>query len=188
MSQEISQVKSSLSTFVDQALKQTPEGYFSSEFDPDWRSACEVKQEAQQTLWKPCENLNPLDFSGMSKAAEAAIHPDIQAYYGAFWSGNLQAKSVEGPVTLIQLWNSEDFDRLIENLVGHLFSQIRAKRSFTVFFANTDLDSELFLSIDNASGMILLEEPEKAPIKVVESNLATFLDRLEPDLTEPKIY
>ena len=91
----MNQVKSSLSTFVDQALKQTPEGYFSSGFDPNWRSACEVKQEAQQTLWKPCENLNPLDFSGMSNAAEAAIHPDVQAYYGAFWSGNLQAKSAE---------------------------------------------------------------------------------------------
>jgi SecY interacting protein Syd len=100
----------------------------------------------------------------------------------------LETKSQEGPLSLIQLWNQSDFDRLIENLIGHLMAKQQARQPFTVFFATTDPDSELFLSVDNDTGKVLLEEPGKPPIREVESDLACFLDRLEAVTNSPGIY
>lgn len=129
-----------------------------------------------------------MSFQGLSNALEIAIHPDIQAYYGSFWCGSIEAESEEGHVSLIQLWNPDDFDRLIQNLIGHALMKRRSKQPFTVFIANTEADSELFLSIDNDSGAILLEEPGKPPLRQVEDNLVAFLNRLTPVLQPPDIY
>ncbi|HIG39966.1 MAG: SecY-interacting protein Syd [bacterium] len=159
--------------------------YFTNDFDPDWRSECEISTVGDSTHWKPSLQSSSLNFSGLANAAEADIHPDIQAYYGSYWSGGLKLKSREGPVDLIQLWNSADFDRLIENLVGHLFMKQRAKQSFTVFFATTEPDSELFLSIDNESGKILLEEPGQTPIRELDTDITSFLNRLEAEPISP---
>ena len=106
----------------------------------------------------------------------------------SFLAGTLESTSQEGHVSLIQLWNADDFDRLIGNLIGHLMTKQRLKQPFTVFFANTEHDSELFLSIDNESGQVLLEEPAKAPLRIVEQDLVTFLKRLTPVTTEARIY
>ena len=91
-------------------------------------------------------------------------------------------------MSLIQLWNKNDFERLIENLLGHAIEKKRSKHQLTIFFANTERDSELFLSIENSTGHVLLEEPGKAPLRKVEKNLATFLNRLTPSPLPPHIY
>ncbi|MBD3646949.1 MAG: SecY-interacting protein Syd, partial [Pseudomonadales bacterium] len=130
----------------------------------------------------------PVDFRGLENALEEPVHPDIIAYYSSFWSGTIEAKAREGHVSLIQLWNPEDFDRLIENFIGHLLAKRRIKRPFTAFFATTDPDSEYFLSIDNESGKVLLEEPGKPPVREIEDDIATFLGRLEPVDMPPRIY
>ena len=177
-----------LESFVARAVKHQPSNCFNQPFDEEWRSQCEFKQEADQTFWRPVPQTEPLDFSGLANAAEAPIHPDIQTYYSQYWAGTLLGKTEEGEVSLIQVWNPDDFTRLLENLVGHLFHKILAKQAFTVFFANTEEDSELFLSIDNSTGAILLEEPGRPPIREVAPNLADFLNRIEPDIREASIY
>jgi len=77
---------------------------------------------------------------------------------------------------------------LIENLIGHLMAKQKAKLPFTLFFATTDPDSEFFLSIENSTGKILLEEPGQPPIKEVDPDLLTFLKRVSPVNTVPEIY
>ncbi len=119
-----------------------------------------------------------MDFRGLANALECPIHPDICTYYGSYWSGSIEAESSEGHVSLIQLWNPEDFDRLIENLIGHALMKQKSRHPFTVFFATTEADSELFLSVENQTGRVFLEEPGKAPLRCVDEDLATFLDRL----------
>lgn len=177
-----------LAAFIERTLTLTDNGYLTAPFDPDWRSDCELHQADDLTCWHPVPQLTPVDFSGLANAVEADIHPDIQAFYGSFWSGTLEADSEEGQVSLIQLWNPYDFERLIANLVGHALMKIRAGLPYTVFFANTDPDSELFLSIDNTSGAVLLEEPGKPPLREVETDVQTFLNRLTPALRQPDIY
>lgn len=184
-----SSVRKALEVFIDRALDLTSDGYFRGDFEPDWRSECELEAlEGEQVLWRPVLQRQPVDFSGLENALELSIHPDIAAYYGSFWSDTLEATTDEGHVSLIQLWNPEDFDRLIENLIGHAMAKQRIKEPFTVFFATTAPDSELFLSIDNQSGKVLLEEPGKAPLREVEKDVTTFLSRLKPVNRPPRIY
>ena len=177
-----------LADFIERTLELIESRLLSSTFDPDWRSDCELQQTVGRTFWRPMTQLPRVNFSGLANAVEAPIHQDIENYYGSYWSGTLEAESQEGRVSLIQLWNPEDFERLIANLVGHALNKMRAKHPYTVFFANTDPDSELFLSIDNDSGVVLLEEPGKPPIREVESDISTFLTRLEPKIRQPELY
>ena len=181
-------VTQSLQRFAARALAQSDTGYFVGQHDPAWPSPCEIGHNDGFCQWRPVPQETPVSFAGIANALDYRIHEDIRAYYNSFWSGNFEAQSTEGPVSLIQLWNREDFDRLNGNLIGHMLMKQRAKQPFTVFFANTDPDSELFLSIDNESGRVLLEEPGRAPIKEVEIDVATFLDRLTPLDTKPVIY
>jgi len=177
-----------LSQFIDRTLDLTESRLLCSPFDPDWRSDCEVEQRGNDTLWRPAIQSPRVCFDGLANAVEAEIHPDIIDYYSSYWSGTLEAVSEEGRVSLIQLWNTQDFDRLIANLVGHALGKIRARESFTVFFANTDPDTEYFLSIANDTGIVLLEEPGRPPLREVESDISTFLGRLEPQIRQPDIY
>lgn len=177
-----------LASFIDRALDLTDDRLLSSPFDPEWRSDCEQHQDDGLTWWRPVIQSPGVSFDGIANALEAPIHPDIEAYYGSYWSGTLEASSEEGPLSLIQLWNPDDFERLRANLIGHALNKMRSKHPFTVFFANTEPDSELFLSIDNTSGAVLLEEPGKAALREVESDIETFLDRLQPELRQPDLY
>ena len=169
-----------LADFVERTLGITENGVIAAPFDPDWRSPCERYQDQDHTWWSPVPQSPGVDFAGLEHALELTLHPDIRSYYTCFWSGTLEADSEEGPVSLIQLWNPDDFERLVANLIGHALNTRRARSPFTVFFANTDPDSELFLSIDNESGRILLEEPGRAPIREVDGSLTSFLNRLTP--------
>lgn len=176
-------VSQALSLLIDKAIAQTPSGHFEHEqYDPEWRSPCEINgPDARGTiLWKPLKRAETLDFSGLEKALELILHDDIKTYYSSFYSDTIEAKSEEGRVSLIQLWNDEDFIQLAENLVGHFLAKKKLNHPFTVFFATTEKDSEYFLSIDNETGSVLLEEPGKEPLQDVESSLAKFLNRLTP--------
>ncbi|MDA0789075.1 MAG: SecY-interacting protein Syd [Proteobacteria bacterium] len=182
-------VTTALTRLIESALAQTDEGCFTTPFDEDWRSAAELDRFIEgQSCWRPVRQSDPVDFSGLANALEQPIHPDIIDYYGSFWSGTIETESAEGQVSLIQLWNPDDFDRLIENLIGHALMKRRQKQPFTTFFANTGADSQLFLSVDNQTGQVLLEEPGKPPLRAVQDNLANFLNRLTPRLKAPDIY
>ena len=174
------QVEEALADLVDRTLAMTDDKLLSTAFDKDWRSRCEVHSNSQHTWWRPVPQSPKVDFSGLEHALEQQFHPDILAWYSTYWSGNLEASSDDGPVSLIQLWNQDDFERLKGNLVGHAMTKQRQGQPLTVFFATTDPDSEQFLSIDCNSGEVLLEEPGKPPIKRVETHLGKFLSRLTP--------
>ncbi len=175
---------------MQRALTVQPQGWFEAPFDEEWRSSCELDDHpvGATTRWRPTRQPSPVDFSHLENALEMPVHDDIKTYYGRYWAGAIEARSIEGHVSLIQLWNYDDYERLIGNLVGHALAKRRAKEDFTVFFATTDPDTEYFLSIDNVTGRVLLEEPGKAPIKEVDQSVADFLGRLTPLDTPPAMY
>ncbi len=173
-----------LTNFVDQYQAVYP--HLTEVYDPDWRSPCECgepfvdAQGVTRVPWRPLRRSIHNDFAGLENALELTVHQDVKDYYGAYWSGGLEADAPQGPVSLIFLWNTDDANRLIENLLGHALAKKRSRSPFTVFFACTTADSDLFLSVDNASGEVLLEKPGYKPIEVVAANLAEFLDGLTP--------
>lgn len=186
-------VKTAMQQFINAYLTaagKTGKEFPTVEFDPEWLSECQkdTVDTDGRVGWRPVEQRQHVDFNGLENALELQIHPDIKEYYGSFWSGSLEATCDEGHVSLIQLWNPQDFDRLIANLIGHALAKKRLKQSFTVFFANTEPDSEYFLSIDNETGAVLLEAPGLPPRKSVEACLSDFIKRLKPCLEPSGIH
>lgn len=178
-------VISALDSFVANTLEHYPR--LERWYDPEWRSPCEYGtpfldlQGERRVLWRPVRRTTPsADLAGLEQALEIPMHPDIKAYYGAYWSGSLEATAPQGHVSLILLWNGADADRLVENLIGHALAKRQARSPFTVFFACTEPDADTFLSIDNDSGRVLLEEPGRRPLRTVADNLEAFLETLVP--------
>ena len=149
--------------------------------DPAWPSACETgpPRADGRIHWQPQARRAPPDFGGLEHALEVTLHPDIKDFYGSFWSAPLELSAEEGGLTLIQIWNDDDFDRLVENVIGHALAKRRIGAPLTVFIATAD-EGELMLSVDNETGSVVLEEPGSVPIREVSPSLAEFLDRLEP--------
>lgn len=178
-------VASALEFFIESTLKTYP--HLERWHDPDWPSPCECGEPfrgpdgEQRILWRPVRRHIPGDdLAGLERALEIPIHPDIKTYYGTYWSGSLEATAPQGHVSLIQLWNAEDADRLVENLIGHALAKRQARSPFSVFFACTEPDADTFLSIDNETGRVLLEEPGRRPLRTVADGLEAFLDTLVP--------
>jgi len=182
----VSDVAAALATFVDRYVESYPR--LVDPFDPEWRSPCEIgepfplegRNGELQIAWRPLRRAFADDFAGLERALEQPIHPDIKAYYGAFWSGGLEATAADGHVSLILLWNPADAERLIENLIGHSIAKRRARAPFTVFFACTEPESDLFLSVDNGSGAVVVEAPGAKPLRTVAPSLTVFLRGLVP--------
>lgn len=179
------QVCAALDAFMDRYLQAYPR--LEDFHDPQWRSPCETaepyldSQGEHRVLWQPQRREDPPDdFAGLERALEFPIHPSVKAYYGRYWSGGLEAEADDGHVSLLFLWNQEDADRLVENLIGHALTKRRLHQPFSVFFACTEADSELFLSVDNDNGQVLLEAPGRKPLRVVAESLAAFIDSLRP--------
>ncbi|MEM9624327.1 MAG: SecY-interacting protein Syd [Pseudomonadota bacterium] len=160
-------------------------------FDKDWPSPCEIgtavtdPDGAQSIPWQPVRREPNNDFAHLEKALEMAIHPDIKTHYGAYWSANLEAEAPDGHVSLLYLWSRQDVDRLIENLIGHAVACRHNKTPFSVFFACTEPDSELFLTVNNDTGCVQVEEPGRKPIGTVCDSLAEFYELLVPAPPNP---
>lgn len=173
----------SLDRFIALTLHRYPKLW--NEFDANWRSSCEIGEpldlEGVPAIeWRPQFRQNADDFSGLEHAFETEIHPSIKDYYGSYWSGGLEGTFDEGHVSLMFLWNDEDRDRLIDNLIGHALAQKKSRSPLSIFFACTDASSAYYLTVNNATGEVQLELPGRKPIRTVESSLSKFLDRLTP--------
>ncbi len=149
--------------------------------DPRWPSPCEVGAPGEdgQVAWQPVPRDPAPDWSGLEAALESRLHPDLAAFYGAFWSDCIPVRADEGGATLIQVWNGDDFERLIENLLGHALQKRRRGEPLTLFVACTD-EGDLVLSVDNASGRVVLEQPGQPPQREVAASLAELLARMQP--------
>ena len=155
--------------------------------DAHWPSPCELGnpwQDSEGTeliRWQPVRrHATADDFAGLEAALEMPIHPDIKTHYGCYWSANLECEAPEGHVSLLFLWNQQDVDRLVENLSGHALACRQNRTPFSVFFATTDIESDLFLTVNNTSGVVQLESPGRKPLREVADSLDAFLQRLVP--------
>ena len=84
-------------------------------------------------------------------------------------------------LTLLQTWSADDFQRVQENLIGHLVTQKRLKLSPTLFIATLDSDIDV-ISLCNLSGEVIKETLGTRQRTVLSSDLADFLNQLEPVL------
>lgn len=157
------------------------------EQDNDWPSPCEnggVSHSALshgQTFWQPVniEQKEKIHFDNVESALELSLHPDIKTYFTTLYSESLDARCEEGELSLLFAWNENDFQRLQENLIGHVLMKQRLKQKETLFFAVTD-EEDMIVSIDNKSGTVWVERVGCEPHKKLAESLAQFISKLRP--------
>lgn len=151
------------------------------EHDSDWPSPCEMQEvmDGAEVGWQPVECEPQLDFGNIESAVELELHPDLKAYYGSFYSANLPARTEEGGLELLFAWSFGDFERLQENLLGHIWMKRKLRQPVTLFFAVTDME-DINLTLNNETGEIWAEKVGKKPHRKLANTMAEFLKMLEP--------
>jgi len=184
------QVSVALDVFVQKYLasaKNHPE-MLEVEYDNDWPSDCYTTKintcsTGDNVNWQPVKRSGEANFNDLEKALEMKIHQDVISYYSAYWSDNLSAETSKGYLQLLQPWNQHDFERLQQNLVGHILMKRRLKQPETLFFSLTDED-DFILTVDNTSGEVMLEQVGLMPKEVLAPNLAVFIQSLQPSVAK----
>ena len=165
--------------------------------DDDWLSPCEAGNSTQGlSYWQPVltsdlvqasdlENTDIsvsaeiLNFANIESALGLTLHQDIKAYFTYVFSAELEAECDEGALSLLFAWNGEDFQRLQENLIGHILMKQRLKQPLTLFFAVTD-EEDMIISLDNTTGEIWVEQVGCKPHKKLSHSLTEFINGLTP--------
>jgi SecY interacting protein Syd len=157
------------------------------EHDDDWPSPCEQSDIKEKTLpenevyWQPItiEKSEALSFENVESALELTLHDDIKTYFTLLYSESLEAQSAEGGLSLLFSWNKADFQRLQENLIGHILMKRRLKQRETIFFAVTD-EEDTIISLDNENGSVWVERVGCKPHKQLSDSLTEFISQLTP--------
>ena len=152
-----------------------------AEYDTDWPSECVTKvvEDGELTSWQPTRQPDNVDFANLEEALEVELDPQLAVYFGRYYSDNLEATAKKGALTLLQVWNADDMERLQQNLIGHVLMKRQLRQPITLFFALTD-EEDFIISIDNETGEVVLEQVGKRPSEVLAPNLAEFLAHLKP--------
>ncbi|WP_043892807.1 SecY-interacting protein [Providencia sneebia] len=143
-------------------------------------SPCIVRTGENWVYWEPQPfNGKDKDLSRVAAALDIELQPSIHPFYTTQLAGDMKAQFGSLVVSLVQVWNDEDFIRLQENLIGHLVTQKRLKLSPTLFIATLDSDLEM-VSLCNLTGNVVLEKFGSQERTVLSANLVEFLQQLSP--------
>ena len=158
------------------------------EFDDDWTSPCLSIDDKNQSLqvengqavnWRPVLQ-NPVNtMDNIASALELEIPEELATFFTRYYSLDIPAKAQRGELSLIQAWNQHDFERLQGNLIAHVLMKRRLKQAETLFFAATD-DDDFIISVDCASGQVMLEQIGLTPKEVLADTLSEFISELTP--------
>jgi len=162
-------------------------------FDEEWLSPCEQgKTEEGLSYWQPIIitdlaqtrgatniDVEQLTFANLESALGLSLHHDIKSYFSYIFSADLDVECQEGQLSLLFAWNLEDFQRLQENIIGHILMKQRLKQAETIFFAVTD-EEDMIISIDNTTGEVWVEQVGCKPHKKLSNSLAEFITQLTP--------
>ena len=85
----------------------------------------------------------------------------------------------EGNLCLLFPWSEKDFNRLQENIIGHILMKQKLKQELTIFFAITDEDDHV-ITLKNNSGEVWVEKVGCEPHKKLANSISDFLSDLKP--------
>jgi SecY interacting protein Syd len=173
----------SLSLFSQKYLSEYQERYKHLpliEKDEQWPSPClSGNFDEEHQYWQPFEINEPISFDNVENALEVTIHHDFKTYFTSIYSDTLDASCDEGALSLLFVWSIEDFQRLQENIIGHVLMKQKLKQPLTLFFALTD-DENMILSVNNDNGEVWVEKVGCEAHKKVAGSLTEFLQMLTP--------
>jgi len=150
------------------------------EKDEQWPSPCLANDyDEKHQYWQPYNVDEQLTFDNVEEALELTIHDDFKTYFTTIFSDTLDASCHEGALSLLFAWSKDDFQRLQENVIGHILMKQKLKQPVTLFFALTD-DDNMILTLNNESGEVWVEKVGKKAHKKVANSLADFVHSLLP--------
>lgn len=158
------------------------QGGLQVEYDREWPSDCiqNSPESGEMALWKPILQTNTSNFQAMYDALELTISDEFESLFTRYWSDHLGAITEQGKMTLLQVWNQDDFERLQQNLIGHVLMKRRLKQPETLFFGVTDQE-DFIISLEHHSGHVVVEQVGKKPHLKLADSLVEFINKLEPD-------
>jgi len=178
MSEKI-ELTSQWHTFIQSWLALADEnGFPQLEPDSNWPSPCEFEQDGKWH-WQPQKIEESLTFSNVEHAIGFELNDAFKAFFSLYYSENIDAKHSDGYLQYLQAWSKTDFERLQQNLIGHLMMKSRLKQPATLFFALTD-EEDLNIVIVNDTGEVALEYVGKEPHKTLAASLPEFIAQTEP--------
>lgn len=154
-------------------------------FDKDWDSPCFQKEgledmvDEQEVEWRPSIRNDEASLKNLEEALEITIPTELQQLFCRYYSHDLNAQADNGNLTILQVWNEDDFDRLQKNLIAHVLMKRRLKQEDTLFFALTD-EEDYILSVVLKTGAVMLEKVGKEPHLEIAANLSDFIAQLKP--------
>ena len=144
-------------------------------------SPCVTATENSAVFWQPQPFSLAPNINAVERALDIVVQQPLHAYYTTQFAGDMNARFAGEALTLLQTWSPDDFQRVQENLIGHLVVQKRLKLAPTLFIAT--LDSELdVISVCNLSGEVIKETLGTRKRTILSPSLADFLNQLEPVL------
>lgn len=120
-------------------------------------SPCVVESRDESVLWLPRYFDEQRDLHKVEQALEITLHPSIHQFYASQYAGDIPIRFAGLDLLLVQVWSEDDFIRLQENLISHLFTQKKLKLAPTAFIATLDSELEI-VSVCNITGEVILEE------------------------------
>lgn len=152
------------------------------EFDKSWLSQCQVGDVSDDYIeWQPIECNDALSFTNIEQALDCTINAEFAAYFTSFYSESIPAECSEGYLELLFAWNKDDFDRLQQNMIGHILMKQKLKQSMTLFFAVTD-EEDVILTVRNETGEVWAERVGSEPHKKLANSIYEFISTLEVSL------
>lgn len=154
-------------------------------YDEQWASPClqvdlnKTLRDDEEVTWKPFLRDPNESLDNLEEALVITIPKDLKNLFCRYYSHDLNAQTENGKLTILQVWNEEDFDRLQKNLIAHVLMKRRLKQDDTLFFALTDEDG-FILSIMLSTGAVMLEQVGKVPQREIASSLTEFMSQLTP--------
>lgn len=148
------------------------------EYDEQWPSHCQQSEIIEGLIeWQPVMIDEALSFENIEKALEISLNLEFVAYFSCFYSEAVPATCSEGYLELLFAWSESDFERLQQNLIGHVLMKQKLKQAITLFFAVTDED-DIILSVNNNTGEVWAEKVGCEPHKKLANSLSEFLASL----------
>jgi len=134
----------------------------------------------QVQYWNYVPRPEPQNLHAIAEALDCPFHADIDDYYGYGFGGEMKASFRGLAVSLVQPWNEDDFVHLQENLVAHVLMLRRLKLPVTLFLGTVCHNDLRVISLDNATGAVILEQLGKQQRWILAPSLAEFLHQLSP--------
>jgi SecY interacting protein Syd len=142
------------------------------------------KDSDQVVYFSPFKRKSSSDFNNVEQALEITLHPDINQFYGEYFSAPLMFASPWGEGELLQAWNQQDFEYLQQNMIGHLMMKQKLKQQPTWFIGVLG-DGDEMLTVDNETGSVWIEIPGDKPKQKLADSLAEFINEISPRIAPP---